>query len=256
MGMKMKTKEDRLQDERNFHNEIFESRVRYEKVGKFYSMQESIYNEFEKRIFNDVNGKAFLHYGCGMGDTLLKKISDNGGVCHGIDISDYAINELLKKHPEINYRVMDAEELEYDDGYFDIVYGTGILHHLNLDSAYHTISAKLKKSGKAVFIEPLGHNPLINKFRDKTPELRTEDEHPFLMKDIELAEKYFGNIKVTYYHLSTLALPVIFGNNTPGPLISLFNSIDKALFFVLPFLRKHSWQVIIEFSEPGVKAGS
>lgn len=38
------------------------------------------------------------------------------------------------------------------------------------------------------FSEPLGHNPIINWYRNRTPEMRTEDEHPLLIKDIEFAK--------------------------------------------------------------------
>ena len=36
----------------------------------------------------------------------------------------------------------------------------------------------MKPSAGALFIEPLGHNPVINLYRRRTPEQRTVDEHP------------------------------------------------------------------------------
>jgi hypothetical protein len=39
-------------------------------------------------------------------------------------------------------------------------------------------------AGWALFSEPLGHNPLVNWYRNRTPEQRTEDEHPLLLSSI------------------------------------------------------------------------
>ncbi len=104
------------------------------------------------------------------------------------------------------------------------------VHHLDLNTAYSELSRVLKPDGKLLFKEPLGHNILINLFRRITRNLRTEDEHPFLMKDISLLDKYFDSKKFTYFFLTSL-LAVIFRNKKSFKKISyLLNKIDKKLF--------------------------
>jgi hypothetical protein len=44
----------------------------------------------------------------------------------------------------------------------------------------------LQPKGKAIFIEPLGHNFLINLYRRLTPNIRSADEHPLLAKDLKI----------------------------------------------------------------------
>ena len=145
---------------------------------------------------------------------------------------------------------MNAEDMSFEDNYFDVIYGTGILHHLDLAKSYESIARKLKKGGTGIFIEPLGHNPLINGFRNKTPDIRTEDEHPLLMPDFKLAKKYFGKVEVQYFYLTTLGVPILFKKKQPKFLIDFCNTIDKGIFALLPFMRKHAWQVVVKFSDP------
>lgn len=251
----MKTVEKRLEDEQKFHNEIFESNKRTEEVGRFYAITDKIHRDYEAEIFDHPNGKVVLEYGCGMAKgNRVVRLAKQGADVHGIDISDYAINHLSEEAKtqglSIDYRVMNAEEMTYPDDMFDTIYGSGILHHLDLDKAYSSIADKLKPTGKAVFIEPLGHNPLINGFRNKTPDIRTEDEHPLMKDDFKLATTYFRKIDIKYYYLSTLAAPLIFGKKPPKSLVSFFDGVDKLIFSVLPFMRKYAWQVLVVFSEP------
>ena len=248
----LKSDEDRLQDERNFHDEIFSSKKR-KSVGKFYSINKTIEKDYDAEIFQNPKGKVILEYGCGMGDKLMS-LDKLGAMTHGIDISQFAIRDLSTKAKVVGsktvYEVMNAENLTFEDRTFDLIYGSGILHHLNLEKAFLTIGRKLKNGGRAIFIEPLGHNPLINGFRNKTPDIRTEDEHPLLVGDFVAAKKYFDKISVRYYYLSTLGLPLIFGERTPNFLITIFNFLDKIIFTIVPPLRKHAWQVLLKFEKP------
>ena len=251
----MKTIEKRLEDEQKFHNEIFETNKRTKEVGRFYSINDAIVKAYDDFIFENPKGKVFLEYGCGMakGGRSIR-LAKLGAEVHGIDISNYAIDFLNKEADEegldIDYQVMNAEEMSFEDNYFDNIYGTGILHHLDLKKAFESIAKKLKKQGTAIFIEPLGHNLLINGFRNKTPAIRTEDEHPLLMPDFKLAKKYFGKVEVQYFYLTTLGVPFLFKKNQPKLLINFCNGVDQVLFTLLPFLRKHAWQVVVKFSDP------
>lgn len=251
----MKTVEKRLEDEQKFHNEIFESNKRTSEVGQLYTINEAINNAYEGFIFESPKNKVYLEYGCGMAKGgRLTKLVKQGAKTHGIDISDYAIEFLKQEAKEegldIDYQIMNAEDMTFQDSYFDVIYGTGILHHLDLEKSFESFGKKLKKDGTAIFIEPLGHNPLINRFRDKTPEIRTEDEHPLLMQDFKFAKKYFKNVDIEYFYLTTLGVPMLFKKSQPRFLINFFNGVDRILFALFPFIRKHAWQVIVKFSDP------
>lgn len=127
-------------------------------------------------------------------------ISQNGGHVTGIDISDVGI-EVAKKIAvdsklDIDFHVMDAEELNFDNNTFHLICGSAILHHLHLEKAYSQLNRVVNKDGLIVFVEPLGHNPLLNLYRQLTPSIRTSDEHPFKVKDIKLLNKHFKKVNV------------------------------------------------------------
>ena len=51
---------------------------------------------------------------------------------------------------------MDAEHTNFPDNSFDVVTGSAILHHLNIENCYQELHRILKKDGHAVFKEPMG----------------------------------------------------------------------------------------------------
>ena len=239
-----------VQNEKKFHNDIFKDTSKRDiSVGKFYILQKAILDQFHKEINKIVKeGSAVIEIGCGLDETLFTTL--NG--CenrYAIDISEVAIDEQKIKAGNakinINYFVMDAHHLSFEDATFDLVFGTSILHHLSLETALPEFCRILKPNGKLIFIEPLGINPLINKFRGKTPELRTADEKPFDRSDLRLIRSVFSSVNFVYFDLSTLVLPVIFGNTINKQLISAFRKLDSFLFTALPFLKYYSWQVLI-----------
>jgi SAM-dependent methyltransferase len=151
---------------------------------------------------------------------------------------------------QLTFRVMDAEQLEFPDASFDIVCGSGILHHLDLARAYAEIARVLAPTGIGVFTEPLGHNPAINAYRNRTPALRTVDEHPLLMDDLKLAERFFGEVDRRFFTLSSLAaIPI---RNRPGfeRLLGGLDGLDRWLFRIAPVLRRHAWMVAITLCDP------
>jgi len=243
-----------IQNEKDFHNDIFkDTSKRDNSVGKYYILQDAILEQFHKEINKFVNnGSTIIEIGCGLDETLFTSL--NGCTKrYAIDISEVAINEqnikAKKANVNINYFVMDAHKLSFDDSTFDLVFGTSILHHLNLEKALQEFWRILKPKGKLIFVEPLGTNPLINKFRNKTPELRTADEKPFDLNDLRLVKSTFSSVDFKFFDLLTLALPVIFNSNINKHLISVFRKLDSFLFSVLPFIKYYSWQVLIVASK-------
>jgi ubiquinone/menaquinone biosynthesis C-methylase UbiE len=143
---------------------------------------------------------------------------------------------------------MNAEILEFPDQSFDLVFGSSILHHLNLDKAYAEIERVLRPGGCALFIEPFGHNVLINAYRNRTPSSRTEDEHPLLWRDLELSRTFFSNYAVEPYGLMTLAITPFRKTKLREPLLVLLRTVDKMLFKI-PAMQKQAWVGLLQFSK-------
>jgi len=61
--------------------------------------------------------------------------------------------------------VMDFHRLEYPDSFFDHIYGSSILHHVNCEVAGREIYRCLKPNGIAYFLENSDRNPILRYIR-------------------------------------------------------------------------------------------
>ena len=162
-------------------------------------------NAIFERYLNDVDGKKILDYGCGRGQSSVKLLSLGADVC-GIDISPVYIAEATRSveqkgfaNNRYSFRVMDAHTLEYGNNTFDIVFGEGILHHLDIWIALNEIHRVLKTGGRVIMLEPLADNPLLRLFRLLTPHARTADERPLSKTDlISIVKNDFWNPEFSY----------------------------------------------------------
>lgn len=242
-------------DEIEFFNKDTSDNTR-ESINRLYSdiVVGKIREKFEEYIYKNGNNKKVLEIGCGI-DPYAIVLAKNNADITGIDISDNSIR-LAREHAalngvnNINYLVMDAEKLEFDDKQFDLVFGKAILHHLDLEKSVGEIRRVLKSGGKSVFIEPLGLNPFINLFRRLTPGYRTKDEHPLTRRDLEEIAGKFNKVDFKYFFfLTLLAMPFArlkLGSWIFKPLYLL----DRTLFKLLPFTKYLAWQVLIILEEP------
>ena len=249
-------KESRIVHEKQFFDKTFETEGR-KPVQKFYKAVQSSRTFYEKYLLSNSSNKDVMEYGCGKG-TYAFLLAKHSARVTGIDISEVAINMAKTQAKEqgienIEFLEQDAEAMDFDDSRFDLIFGTSILHHLNLDLSLREISRVLKPAGKAVFIEPLGHNLLINLYRKLTPRFRTEDEHPLTMKDLRLIKTFFNRNHFRFFHLfSIMAVPF---RNTRffSFILNSLDNLDKLVFKLIPFLRPIAWQVVIILEQPKKK---
>lgn len=235
--------DERLRREQEFHNQVFSDGSR-EQLGKWYEAIRVATDEQDRLVLQHGRDKVVLEYGCADGDLSLNqlRLPELAAELHGIDISDYAVGKAAALARRRGYdrnsyfHVMNAEATTLPSGYFDLVYGRGIIHHLNVNAAFAEIARMLRPDGMAIFLEPMGHNPAINWFRRRTPELRTPDEHPLLESDFEMARKHFGRVRIDYYALTSLAaIPL----RSPW-LLRRLEALDQLLFH-LRAARRNAW---------------
>lgn len=191
-----------------------------------YLSKKRIYlNAFE--YTNELHGKKILDLGCGKGERCLKYL-ENGGEVYGIDISPKYIKLAEQKavaggysKNNFSFKVMDAHSLEFEDNTFDVVTGFAILHHLDFRLALKEVYRVLKPGKRALFIEPLGNNPIFRIARFLTPNARTIDERPFTKSDIneisnsglwQLENSYCGIIEAPVAMLTSIILK-LYPNN-------------------------------------------
>jgi ubiquinone/menaquinone biosynthesis C-methylase UbiE len=241
--------------EREFHNERFgaECDPRSD-LSKYYSLTQEC-NEYYRSLIraNAPAGSTVLEYGCGNGANFNFYKSLNCDF-YAIDISSEAIKKAAaaaaSKGLECKYSVADAEHTNFDSDFFDLVLGSGILHHLDINKSLAELSRVTKQTGCCVFFEPLGHNPLINMFRALTPKLRSQDEHPLHDRDLETMKRYFGAIDISYFHFFGLAAVPFRGTRFFAKALRRLGQLDAYFVRRFGWFGKYCWICVIRMSNP------
>jgi SAM-dependent methyltransferase len=233
--------------EKDFHNKLqSQKKTRFENV--FYKALYNMYEDFNSLIYKKANRKVVLDYGCGIGSITEKIIKFSPEKLVGVDISEISINKAIESAKNLNlhieYSVDNCENLKLKEKYFDLVFGSGILHHLNIQKAINEISKVLKDNGEMVFLEPLGTNPLINLYRKLTPNSRSKDEHPFIKKDFDLINSLFKNVKINYYGFFTLVFFLFYRKPEKSMFFKMLCKLDS-YFFKIEYFKNFAWSILI-----------
>lgn len=175
-----------------------------------------------------------LDYGCFEGQAIPRYLERGPRSIVGIDISESGIRKAEEDYGEFaEFYVADAHSLpQFEGGSFDLIVGTAILHHLDLDLAIAEIHRLLRPGGSALFMEPLGTNPLGSVWRALTPSARTVDEAPLSLKAVSrldakfsASDHYFCSILSTPVAVLTSLLPM----SADNPLLRATATMDSAL---------------------------
>ena len=233
--------------EKKFHDELqSKNKGRFENI--FYKALYNIYKDFNDCISEKSKNKVVLDYGCGIGSITEKIVNSNPSRLFGIDISEVSINKAIENSKrlnlQINYSVDNCEKTRFKAETFDLVFGTGILHHLSLDKSINEINRILKNKGEIVFLEPLGTNPLINLYRKLTPKSRSDDEHPFLKKDFDFINSLFKHVTIRYYGFFTLIFFLFYKNPQKSMVFKIISKLDY-YFFKIKYFKNFAWSVLI-----------
>src|SRR6202521_5806597 len=125
----------------------FFARVEAHRYGKEWHIPEAA-------DFAGARGLRVLEIGCGLG-TDGAQFAKAGADYTGVDLTDAAV-ESARKHFELlglrgDFRTADAENLDFTDESFDLVYSHGVLHHTpDTAAAGREIHRVLKPGGRAI----------------------------------------------------------------------------------------------------------
>ncbi|NOT55539.1 MAG: class I SAM-dependent methyltransferase [Deltaproteobacteria bacterium] len=255
MPQQLEALRERHDVERQFHDEKAASAHNSDQRN-FYSAGgvDSIWRAYWAAL-GDIQGKSVLDFGCGEGWSTLA-YARNGAAVYSFDISSESVRNLIHDATRagvascIHPAVMAAEALGYPDEAFDLVLGVSILHHVDLDCVGAEIARVLKPGGRALFIEPLSHNWLLQLFRWLTPARRTPTEQPMSVEQIQQFGKHFGEARFQGHALlSTFSQGLLWATGSKWIFLKsllVTEAIDQWLLRFLPFLQRYCWSAIIE----------
>lgn len=248
----------RLERERRYHDHRYEEESRGA-ARRFYQARQPSALAFRREVKRRATDADVLELGVGTG-RLARKLARRGARVTGIDISEVAVRQnrrwaARRGIPDARFELMDVEHLDLPDDAFDLVFATGVLHHADPAAVLAESARVLRPSGSALFYEPLGHNPLINWYRRRTPAMRTVDERPLLVHDVAAARDHFQDVHPTYHHLLTLlATPLRPWRAAHRAAVRVLDALDRLLFRLVPPLRRYAWVVVLDCHRPRPRA--
>lgn len=259
MGQDMKY--SRVQSEQLFHDTLVASHFRSREwirraASAFYDGH--VVDELLGQQRHNLISKKALDYGCGRGE-LSRRLASWGASVYGIDISPALVTLARdKRQQEVSdsrnpfFVIGDAHQLPFPNDSFDYVFGSGILHHLNIPQAYREIHRVLKPGGEAWFVEPLSKHPILRVIRRLTPNARSSMEAPLTFDDIRLATQWFAEVEHTEEFLVSVALGVLgfISAGTQRIFLRPFKRFDRFLFRHIPWTRQFAWITIIHLRKP------
>lgn len=217
---------------------------------KYYAALSPCRDRYFALVRQAAFGKRLLDYCCGVGETAFG-VGPIQAEIVGIDLSAEAVERAnaRARHEGANARFVqgDAHATGMEAESFDVVASTGVIHHLDPARAFTEIHRLLKPGGQAIFVEALGHNPLINLYRRVTPKSRSPDEHPLKRSDFRSAEKLFASVTYEFYGLTALA-GVFLPPKLRAPAFGALQACDKGLLSV-PGLRWLAWVALVHLKK-------
>jgi ubiquinone/menaquinone biosynthesis C-methylase UbiE len=198
-------------------------------------------------FLGDLTGKRVLEIGCGVG-LIAVLLAKSGAKVTAFDLSPQSV-QVAKKRSEINHTEMGfivsaGEYLPFADESFDVIFGKSILHHLDIEIGKHDLYRVLQKGGKAVFVEPMGMNPILTFVRKYIPyphKAPVGVDRPLTYKDMESWTNGIQYRKFQEIQLLSM-IERGFGYNTE---IMFLRKLDQFLLKYIPFLRRFCRYVII-----------
>ncbi len=207
-------------------------------------------NYFNKLISECSTGSFVLDMASGFGRDSITAAKSNANFVVGVDLSPKSVEEANRLAVEnsldnVLFAVADCENLYFEDNTFDLVICARMLHHIDFEPVMKEVNRVLKEGGKAICLEALGINPVLNLYRRYTPAQRTHWEAANILtfKQIRIARKYFKVQNIKYWHiLSPLAK---FSNK----LLPLLNFLDGYLLTKIPIFNRLSWIFTFELKK-------
>jgi ubiquinone/menaquinone biosynthesis C-methylase UbiE len=114
--------------------------------------------EFARTL--DLKGKRVLVMGCGFGDDAIA-FSKLGAEVYAFDLSGEELSVARRRADHyalpVQFDQMVAENLEYPDGFFDLVVAIDIIHHCDIPRAVAEMHRVAKRGAVVIFNELYTH---------------------------------------------------------------------------------------------------
>jgi SAM-dependent methyltransferase len=157
----------------------------------------------------DLNGKKVLCLGCGSGEEA-QALAEKGADVVGVDLSKGLIEVAKQSYPDLEFQVMDMEELKFTEDTFDFVYSSLVMHYVpDWSKTLAAVKSVMKPGATFLFST---HHPVrwgadvdrSNGSRVTMGYHRQDKEQAEVYGDYlnrrQIEDIWFGNMPVTFFH--------------------------------------------------------
>lgn len=254
--------EDRKREEAEFHDDYRANHQNEQKTApnqRFYDAA-SVVNDYVDEWIGKCPPSGtgtFLDYACGDGTQTLRAARAGAKLAVGIDISETSIRNAIENaaaaglSDRTRFLQRDCEDTGLPSGSFSSALCSGMLHHLDLSRAFPELARLMGRGGRILCVEALSHNPIIQLYRNRTPELRTEWEksHILGMREIEYAKRWFMVENVRFFLMAAPLATLLPAGRMRAAFLRVGHAIDGVATRI-PGLQRWSWQFAFELVKP------
>jgi SAM-dependent methyltransferase len=194
-------------------------------------------------------GRLALEIGCGTG-LFLDQVAQSGATVRALDLSTHLLARARARvagRANVALQCGNAEQMPYPAGTFDAVYGSSVLHHLDLDRALAEVFRVLKPGGRIVFTEPNILNPQCAVM------FKVDATKPFFgVSPDEMAFSRFRAVRALRaagFGQATVTPFDFLHPSTPGALVQSLAGLGAAAERV-PLLREIAGSLLIRAAKP------
>jgi SAM-dependent methyltransferase len=188
---------------------------------------------FFQTVAERATGVRSLELGCGNGGFAERLIHETDAEILATDISTRQIDQAQARTVKgrLEFKKLNAESSV--DGHYDLIYGRGVLHHIDFRPALERLAHdNLNEGGAMVFREPLGANVMGAVYRLLSRGDHTEDERPISRDDLRWFKRTFKGFWFYPYGLASLPLGAVSSptfKNASNPLTRLGHRLDDGV---------------------------
>ncbi len=209
---------------------------------------------FALRLMGDVRGRRILDCGCGSGLASVY-LAKQGAQVFAFDVSGEAVRVTQKRavlngvSDRLSVSRASLHLLPYPDRFFDGIFGSFILHHVDLPAASREIARVLKGGREACFVENSSRNPLLMFARRHLvgrfgiPKKGSPDEHPLTGEETAFLKSQFDATlhyaDFVFFRMVDYLIPFrIFRH--------LGFWLDRGIYHLIPWARSYSYYLVCQ----------
>jgi len=254
--------DERKQEEAEFHDadraDKRNERQDSSSNRRFYAAAQPLRDAIDAWLTEKTLRSVFLDYACGDGTQAIRAAKAGARLAVGIDISEVSIRNATSSARSAGvgettrFLQRDCEDTGFPDNSFDACLCSGMLHHLDLSRAFPELLRILRPNGRILCVEALSYNPLIQLYRELTPQLRTswEKQHILSMREVRYAQKWFHVDNVRFFNLLSPLATLLPDGTLRRQGLRVTHAID-AFLTRIPGLQLWSWVFAFELVKPG-----